>query len=141
MAQLRNKEQTIKRFSEGYDTKVFKRFVAPFVVAADSIDGLIDSKLSKAEALANLKRLLVEQALGDCGVEPFSCSPGTPFVGAIGLDEPTLVPTEDPAKHGMIESTFRPGYWLRLDDPNSTPHVFLKAKVRVYSHTREATSP
>lgn len=134
LQQLRAKDQQLQRFAEGYDAQVFKRFLYPFVVLADALDGLIHNDMDKQQALERVRVLLVEQALDDCGVEPFSPAPGSLFREVEGVDDAiTLVPTSNAGMDGCIESTVRPGYRLRPSQDGGTSHVLLKAKVRVFS--------
>ncbi len=135
MTQLRDKEQQIKRLAEGYDAYIFKRFLYPFVLVADAIDGLIESDLSKQDALARVRTLLVNQALDACGVEAFSPPPGALYRETAGIDDTiSIVQTADPERDGVIESSVRPGYQIRPVQEGAPAQVILKAKVRVYSH-------
>ncbi|MZR63041.1 hypothetical protein [Alcanivorax sp. DP30] len=129
---LEDKDQEIARFKDGYDTKILKRNLVGFTRLSLFIDGIED----ESPEITNI-RLLLEDALDDCGVEKFFPEIGANFKSAVGVeDRPKVEDVDDHSLDMKIIGVERPGFRLGQDG-NSSSLVILKARVVVGRYKKE----
>lgn len=129
---LEEKDQEISRFKEGYDTSILKRNLVGFARLSLFIDGIEN----ETPEVRNI-RLLLEDALEECGVEKFFPEIGANFKSAVGVeDRPKVEGVDDPGLDMKIIGVERPGFRLSQGG-NPSALVILKARVIVGRHEKE----
>ena len=127
---LRDKE--IERLKEGYDTKVFKKFLMRFVRASRAIREIHDESIGTNQE-KDYKYLLrlIEDALEECGVELYTPKLGLDYreVGPEIADNPKTIATIDPDQDYMIAGVDSPGYIIASE---GGVQVIVPAKVLIY---------
>lgn len=124
------KESEIKRLRNGYDIDVFKRYLGRFIKVSQLIDAHIREQGSAAQYLDDIRKLL-DDALDECGVEPFSPRIGEDYRSAVGIaDNPKTLQSDNQADEFKIAEVVECGYRVRVND---TYNYIIPAKVRVYT--------
>lgn len=126
------KEQEIRRFKSGYDIQIFRRYLYRFVRIHQAISdyeregGLGEQEMSKI-------RRLLEDALDECGVEPFEPEVGGDYREADGVaDNPKYIPTENAAENFKIAEVSEQGYRIRAEGESFD--TIVPARVRIFIH-------
>jgi hypothetical protein len=126
------KDQEIKRFKNGYDIQVFRRYLYRFVRVHQSIvDFERDGELGERE-ISFIKRLL-EDALDECGVEPFEPEIGGDFREIDGVaDRPQTILTETAEENFKVAEVTESGYRIRTEGEHFD--TIIPAKVKIFVH-------
>ncbi len=125
---LDDKDREIRRLKEGYDLNVFRSFVRRFVRVATAVEGFLSVDEPAREGLEHTKRLL-QDALEECGVEPFAPELGVSYLDAEGVaDNPKTVPADSSEENNRISRVLQEGY--RLVTPQGY-EVIKPAKVEI----------
>ena len=124
---LDEKDQEIKNLREGYDLRIYKRFLRQFVKINQAINSYIRDRQFGEQEFENIEYLLAD-ALEEAGVERFSPAVGDDYGAADGVaDDPKPVETKNPNLNRTIKEVLDEGYRLETDK-----EVIQKAKVSVY---------
>lgn len=130
-----SKEDLIKRYQEGYDQKIYKKFLLRYIKIMNQIKKFLKKDDSDPKKSLEILELLMEEALEDCGVEeiPIDEILGKKFIdlGNNVADNPILENTSDRSKDGIIKEVTENGY--RLIDTEKTI-VLKQAKVIVMKY-------
>lgn len=125
---LDGKDREIRRLKEGYDLKVFRSFVRRFLRVDTAVEGFLSVDEPAREGLEHTKRLL-QDALEECGVEPFAPELGVSYLDAEGVaDNPKTVPADSSEENNRISRVLQEGY--RLVTPQGY-EVIKPAKVEI----------
>lgn len=123
---LEEKDKELDRYKKGYDAVILKRNLTGFARLALFIDAIKE----ESDEVTNI-RLLLDDALEDCGVEKYFPEIGMNFKSAIGVeDRPKVEKVEDPSLDMKILLVERPGFRFS-DDSLTNSGVILKARVVV----------
>jgi len=127
---LDEKDQQIKRYKNGYDAEIFKKFINRFARVDQAVDDfLLDDKENKE--LIGLKRLMGD-AFEECGVERFSPEIGEDYRRASGVsDNPKVIKTPNKELDFKIAEIVEHGYSLNAGQEAIT---IIPSKVRVYKY-------
>ncbi len=130
---LDRRDLEIKRLQEGYDTKIFKRFLSRFI-RVDRVLLEMAEEAKEDEHGKNYKYLsrMMEDALDECCVERYSPELGNDYREASKnvADEPKVIDTDDQEKDFKIAAVDSEGYVVRgVDD---TTETIVQARVSIY---------
>jgi molecular chaperone GrpE (heat shock protein) len=110
---LSTRDAEISRLRQGYDAKIFKRFLQRFIRIDRSLNEMVN-EFEGEEGQKNYKYLsrLMEDALEECGVEPFLPEIGSDYrdAGPQVADDPKTVTTHDEAEDFTILEVETAGY-------------------------------
>jgi molecular chaperone GrpE (heat shock protein) len=122
-----------KKLKLGYDAQIFGRFLRRFIRVDRAIQDYLDDPSGETENLLLVKRLL-EDALDECGVEPFEPEVGEDYraMGDQVADNPKDIPTTDPDQDFQVAEIVERGYRLRGADDSW--QIVVPAKVRIYKY-------
>lgn len=127
------KERELSRHRDGFDSHLFRGFLAKFsaIHAAAIKDDRSDSK-KKLEEIA----WKLEDALEDCGVSVELVKQGDnyPSSGDLCSDNPKLLPNKDPKRSLQVAEILRQAYVLNT---RSGRKIVLPAKVIIYEEAKE----
>lgn len=122
------RDQQIRRYRRGHDAQIYRRFINRFIRVDQFIDTCLDGEPESTEELRQVKRLL-QDALDECGVEPFTPEVGADSRKADGIaDNPKTERTNRADDAFRIVEVIEPGYRLNGGDG---AEVLLPAKVRI----------
>lgn len=125
---LDEKEEELARHRTGFDTHLYKNFLAKFSAIHSAAQKAINANANK-----NLEEIAwkLEDALEDCGVSIELVREGDDFStsGDLCSDNPKIIPNNDPEKSLKIAQITRQAYVL--NSPGSKT-IILPAKVAVY---------
>lgn len=127
---LDDKDKEIKRYKQGYDAYIYKRFVRKFILITASLKDLLDKgEPGKVDLEAIHFRL--EDALEDCGIEIRDIELGSDYrkLGDLAEDNPQSCPTDNEDQHFKVAEVIRPAYVIANEDRSN---VIIPAKVKVY---------
>lgn len=129
---LEEKDREISRYKSGYDSEILKRNMVGFVRLALFIDRIEE----ESDEVRNI-RLLLEDALEDCGIEKLIPKIGQRYKSAIGVeDRPRIEGVDDPELDMKIIAVDRHGFRLSQIG-ESESGVVLKARVAVGRYVEE----
>jgi molecular chaperone GrpE (heat shock protein) len=131
---LDEKDREIRRLKSGYDLHVFRKFVSRFLRVGSALDDFLVAEEPVRKNLAETK-VLLDDALEECGIEPFSPEVGADYLEADGVaDDPYTVevPTRDEAN--KIKRVLEHGY--RMNTPQGY-EVIKEAKVEITQFLEE----
>jgi len=129
---LRDKE--IERLRNGYDTKIYKRFLNKFIKLSQSINEIQDeSKGTEQEKNYKFLSRSISVALEDCGVETFIPEINSDYreAGPEVADNPVEIISKDINNDFLIASVESPGYVI---DTDAGKQVITQAKVVIYKY-------
>ena len=127
---LNDKDNEIERLKEGYDNKIYRKYLLRFIRVNQAIDDSIDDVNIDKSTLISIKELLMD-ALSECEVESFSPNVGEKYHKAFGVaDNPKEVPPDSPNDENKIAEIVEHGYKMKTP---SGYEVVLPAKVKIYS--------
>ncbi|BDQ33402.1 nucleotide exchange factor GrpE [Pseudodesulfovibrio portus] len=112
---LAEKDNEISTLKKGYEANVFNKFILRFIDIHANIAVELKQLEEESEAKDILQDMLelLEDALEECGVEPFSPPLGNDFTETFGVSERCVViETEYLEKHQQIANVLAPGYLL-----------------------------
>lgn len=133
---LVSKDDLIKRYQEGYDEKIYKKFLLRLINIRRSIDKCKDK--NDEELKKGIKNLstLMEEALEECGVEviPENLIIGKQFIdlGNLVQENPSEITTSDRSQDGLVAAINVNGYKL-LNAENLTVISGSKVTIMQYS--------
>jgi len=130
---LDEKDREIKRYKQGYDTQIYKRFVRKFILITVSLKELLHKdELSKADLETIHFRL--EDALEDCGIEIRDVEVGSDYreLGDLVEDNPQSCPADDAGQHFKVAELIRSAYVIVTGDSH---HVIIPAKVKIFTQS------
>lgn len=128
------KDQEIKRYKQGYDAHLYKRFLSKFILTTEALrQSLEKDELVKSDYESILFRL--EDAIEDCGVIVHDIEIGSDYreLGGLVMDNPPLVSTEDASQVFKVASLVRSAYIL---SSGGDDQVIIPAKITVYSDSK-----
>ena len=131
---LDEKEKEINRLKQGYDAKIFRKFLMRFIrvdnALAEEIDAAASGNNVDAQALGGVRDLL-QDALDECGVSEFSPTIGESVREAFGIaPNPKTIAAETPEQELTIAEVIEPGFMIRT--PEGSDDCIKPAKVAVY---------
>ncbi len=129
---LRDKE--IERLRNGYDTKIYKRFLNKFIKLSQSINQIQDeSKGTEQEKNYKFLSRSISVALEDCGVETFIPEINSDYreAGPEVADNPVEIISKDINDDFLIASVESPGYVI---DTDAGKQVITQARVVIYKY-------
>lgn len=126
---LDQRDQQLKRAEQGWELQIFKKFLVRFA----RVDELLnDHSEIDSDARLTQARLMMRDALEECGVEEFRPLVGSDYRTEKGVDDrPTLSHVEDPSLFYRIKNVQAPGYCVRTADGNQV--IVIPARVEVYA--------
>lgn len=131
------KDDEIERLKEGYDAKIFKKFLFRFIRVDRALREMRD-EFEGQEGQRNYEYLsrMMEDALEECGVERFIPEIGDDIreAGPEIADEPEVIGTTDPAQDFRIVAVNTVGYRLEGEDGN---YVIVPSRVTIYRASRQ----
>lgn len=123
------RDAEIKRYKEGYDLVVFKRFLRRFI----NVDLALLHALKENpddENLGNLQ-IFLDDAFEECGVRRFEPEQGSLYREEWGVqDHPKAISTADKSSDGRIAKVVEPGY--QFSGQANEPILVWGAKVQIY---------
>lgn len=131
---LDEKDAEIKRLKKGYDEQVFAKFIRRFARLKRQVVKAIERTEGDTKELDKIQ-LLLEDALEECGVVPFSPVVGADYtqLGRQVADDPKIVETDDPNQEYKIAGVLEEGY--RLSDTEERVTI-VPARVEIYKLRR-----
>ncbi len=132
---LDEKDVEIKRLKRGYDQQVFAKFVRRFVRLKSQVEKAIERTEGDTKEFDNIQ-LVLEIALEECGVVPFSPKIGADYtqLGKEVADAPKIIETDDPKLEHTIARVLEEGY--KLDDTEEQVTI-IPARVEIYGLKKE----
>ena len=131
---LSSKDKEIERLRKGYDAEIFKSFLLRFIrakQAADDIKNESDTSPETKEAITEVKEL-IEDALDECGVVPYTLSKGQHIQDENLFGVPKryrTVATSDESLHLTIADVHEDGLCL---DGGELKQIVLEAEISVF---------
>ena len=128
---LDDKDEEIKRYKEGHDSKLISKYILSYIKVRDQIIKMTNSdqlEFKNLEQLADRLSMEIDHA----GVKEIEVSVGDKFLDdkyGGKLAAPKLVPTDVPENDGIIKSVDLVGYEFTGNDRNI---ILRPAKVSVY---------
>lgn len=128
---LDERDAEIRRFKQGYDAEIFRKFVYRFIRVDQLVDDLMKSESLNVSDLQHVQRLL-DDAFEECGVESFRPELGSDYRDAFGVaDNPKRVSAETPEDDFKILEVIEAGYQIRNQEVRE---VIVPAKVRIQTY-------
>lgn len=129
---LDEKEEELARHRTGFDTHLYKNFLAKFSAIHATAQKAVNTNDNK-----DLEEIVwkLEDALEDCGVSIEFVREGDDFStsGDLCSDNPKIIPNNDPEKNLKIAHISRQAY--ALNSPGGK-RIILPAKVAVYEEAK-----
>jgi len=130
---LDEKDKEIKRLKSGYDSEIFRKYIARFARIEQALLDIMEDEPGNAN-LEMLDRLF-EDAFAECGVEKHEPKLGSDYRSVNGVsDNPKMELTSDPSLEFKISEVIEVGYELIMGDYSKT---IIPSKVRVYKFDKE----
>jgi hypothetical protein len=122
------RDKQLQKAEEGWDQTVFSKFVKRFA----KIDEMLhEEQKITVEQIVQQARILLRDALDECGVKLFSPSLGADYRVELGVAEnPQHIETDDQSKNYQIAEVLTQGYCIESNFGTYT--VIIPAKVKVY---------
>lgn len=125
---LDQRDQQIKRAEQGWELQVFRKFLMRFARVDEVLN---DKSIGDPNSALEQARLMMRDALEECGVEMFHPRIGSDYRTEKGVDDqPILIHANDRDLAFSIKSVTSPGYYVR--SANGDDVVVIPAKVEVY---------
>lgn len=126
---LDERDQEIKRLRRGYDNAVFRKFVARFIRVDQAVQYFMKYTEDSSTDLESIHSLL-EDALLECDVQPFSPEIGSDYRSAFGVAEyPKILTTNIRDDDCRIAEILEPGYVMQ---GSKEKEVLIPARVAIY---------
>lgn len=133
-AVLDEKDKEIKRLKNGYDSEIFRKFIARFARVEQALQDIINEE-SDNNNLRMLARLF-EDAFSECGVEKYEPILGSDYRTTKGVsDNPKIKLTNEPSLDFKILEVIESGYELISTGNRKT---IIPSKVRIYKLDKES---
>lgn len=128
---LDEREQEIQRLKRGYDSEIFRKFVARFIRVDQAVEDFQRMGSADQDGLEQIRRLLSD-SFAECNVECFQPDVGSDYREAFGIaDNPKTVEAGSAKDNFKIAEILESGYLIRSAE---NTEVILPAKVRIYSY-------
>jgi hypothetical protein len=125
---LDERDAEIRRLKRGYDTDIFRKFIARFIRVDQIVEDFQIAGKANANDLGDIRRLL-EDAFSECGVESFKPEIGSDSRSAHGVaDNPKKVEGANPGEEFRIIEIIEQGYQLKTSEGHD---VLIPAKVKI----------
>ena len=129
---VEKKEEEMERFKKGYDADIYHKFLLRFTRVDSVLKEYIDDGTIDLEGLDDIHSQM-EDALEECGVEPFYPVIGLNFKTQDNIaDNPKRIPTNDKNQHETVAEVSQIGYLRRRED--TSVEIISKAKVVIYDY-------
>lgn len=126
---LDERDREIKRLRRGYDNAVFRKFVARFIRVDQAAQYLMKHAEGSSTELESIHSLL-EDALHECDVQPFSPEIGSDYRSTFGVAEyPKILTTNIREDDCRIAEILEPGYVMQ---GAKEKEVVIPARVAIY---------
>ncbi len=128
---LSEREQEVKRLKQGHDNAVFRKFVTRFVRVDQAVQYFIKNTNTE-ESISHLESIhsLLEDALLECDVQPFTPETGSDYRYAFGVsDHPKILPTTTREDDCKIAEILEPGYVMQ---GGREREILIPARVAIY---------
>ena len=113
---LASKENEIKRYREGYDQKIYKKFLLNFIKISNRLEKCQEKDGEDLKKSIKNLTILMEVALEECGIEqiPEDLIIGKHFteLGGLVRDNPSIKSTKNKEENGIVSSIEEPGFKL-----------------------------
>lgn len=134
---LDERDQEIKRLRRGYDNAVFRKFVGRFIRVDQAVQYFMKYSEDSTTDLNSIHSLL-EDALQECDVQPFSPEIGSDYRSAFGVAEyPKILTTSIPEDDCRIAEIQEPGFIMQ---GGKEKEVLIPARVAIYRYKLEQQS-
>lgn len=132
------KDEEISKLKEGYDTKIFKRFLDRFFrvyrIIEEDLEFYTDEGNQKFIKLLNNLKLALKEAFLDCGLEEFSPQKGEEYKKAFGVSENIInIETNIESENMKIAKIKSSGFKINNEYGNE---VVKPALVTVYRYKK-----
>lgn len=128
---LDEREREIQRLKRGYDSDIFRKFVARFIRVDQAVEDFQRMGSANESGLDQIRRLLSD-SFAECNVECFQPDVGSDYREAFGVaDNPKTVDAESADDDFKIAEILESGYLIRSAE---NTEVIQPAKVRIYSY-------
>lgn len=133
---IKEKDEEIKRYKEGYDISLIKRSVEGYLLLNNRISNYIENEKTGPESLKNLHKI-IEDAILRSGVSVIEVFEGDDYFddkynGKIDASKELL--TNEPENDSKIVSVDRLGYEIL---GNELTTIISKAKVTIYKYNQK----
>jgi len=129
---VEKKEEEIKRFKKGYDADIYRKFLLRFTRVDRVLKEYIEEGAIDLDGLEDI-HIQMEDALEECGVEPFFPEIGLDYKTQDNISEnPKRIPTSDKNKHETVAEVSQIGYLRRCED--TSVEIISQAKVVIYDY-------
>ena len=129
---VEKKEEEMERFKKGYDADIYHKFLLRFTRVDSVLKEYIDDGTIDLEGLDDIHSQM-EDALEECGVEPFYPVIGLNFKTQDNIaDNPKRIPTNDKNQHETVAEVSQIGYLRRRED--TSVEIISQAKVVIYDY-------
>jgi len=133
---LDEKEREIKKYKEGYDASIFKKFLLRFTRVDTTIKDYLYENSIDIEGLQDIQELM-EDALQECGLEIYEPEIGFDYRKNNAVAEnPKKVMTNNPEQNFLIKEVFQPAY--RQQHADGDFDYIVKSKVSIYIYKEES---
>jgi hypothetical protein len=128
------KDTEIKRLKEGYDLKLYKRFLSNFFRLYKTL-WRMEKEPNFPKEYSEQILMQLDDAFENAGVELFYPDAGLNFRDQNHLFKPNpkTIITHDPAKDFLVESIVSPG----LRETGSKENIIIQAEVRIFAYEGE----
>lgn len=132
---LDQRDQQLKRAEQGWELQIFRKFLVRFA----RVDEVLNDPTIDTHAALTQARLMMRDALDECGVEPFHPRIGSDYRTEKGVDDqPILTHVSDKDLFFTIRSVASPGYSVRA--ANGDDVIVIPARVEVYAPLEDANA-
>ena len=129
---VEKKEEEMERFKKGYDADIYRKFLLRFTRVDRVLKEYIEDGTIDLEGLEDIHSQM-EDALEECGVEPFYPEIGLDFKTQDNIeDNPKKILTNDKNQHETVAEVSQIGYLRRCED--TSVEIISQAKVVIYDY-------
>lgn len=134
---LQEKDLIIKRYQEGYDTKLIKNFISKFLFRHKKLKKIIANKDYDSETIENYSSYLFS-AIEECGVQEINIKIGSDFrdLGNKVSDSPTIISSSNKDLDFKIKEVIEKGYFIGDEEPT----IIIPTKVAIYKFNEKEES-
>jgi len=126
---LDDREHEIKRFKKGYDNAIYRKFVSRFIRVIQATQYFLQQSDDSNSELESIHSLL-EDALLECDVHPFSPEIGSDYRSAFGVaDYPKILDTDVEKDDCMIAEILETGFYMK---GSQEKEVLIPARVAIF---------
>lgn len=127
---LDEKDLLLKRYQEGYDTKLVKDFISKFLYRYKKLEKIIEQEEFNRKTIENYSNYLFS-AIEECGVEVINIEVGADYrnLGNRVSDAPRIYYSSAKEKDFKIKEIIENGYCIVTDEE---PIILIPSKVAIY---------